>query len=114
MWDVEAIKSAVVAAVVAFAGSTVFYQLIRIGIKKLVEKLTGAVVELKNQNILTQEQSDKLIGEMVERESQLLDKVGEILDKLPEADAIHRIDVYFNGIADKIDAFLDEIESDDE
>ena len=52
---------------------------------------------------------DKSIGEMVERESQLLDKVGEILDKLPEADAINRIDVYFNGIVDKIDAFLSKI-----
>lgn len=109
VWDVEAIKSAVVAAIVTFAGSTVFYQIVKIGIKKLVEKLISSVDKLKEERILTDKQHDDAITEIMKRETQLTNKVGEVLDKLPEADAINRIDQYWQGVADKIDNFLSEV-----
>ena len=52
MWDIEVVKSAIVAAVVGFFGTGLFYKIVKIGIRKLVEKLTLSVGELKNQNIL--------------------------------------------------------------
>ena len=38
MWDIEVVKSAIVAAVVGFFGTGLFYKIVKIGIRKLVEK----------------------------------------------------------------------------
>ena len=114
MWDAEVIKSTVVAVIVAFAGSGMFYALIKLGIKKLIEKLTGAVGSLKDEQVITQSQYDKYIAEMQRRETQLVDKVGEVLDKLPDPSAISRIDTFWQGVSERIELFLDEIERDDE
>lgn len=110
MWDIEVVKSAIVAAVVGFLGTSLFYKIVKIGIRKLVEKLTLSVGELKNQNILTQEQHDVAIAEVIKRETQLLDKVDDVLNKLPDAGDISDIAVYFNGIMNKIDVFLSEVD----
>ena len=112
--DADTVKNIVVALGVAFVSSGLFHQIFKAAMKKLVEKLTGTVGELKNQNIITQEQYDKLISEMINRETQLTDKVGEVLDKLPEAEAISRIDIYWQGVSARIEQFLNEIEGDDE
>lgn len=110
MWDIEAVKSAIVAAVVAFVGSAVFYEIVRAAIRKMVEKLTGAVTTLKDEQKITQTQYDKYINYVNEREEKLISRVGDILDKIPDADALARVDVYFSSIQNKIDAFLSEVD----
>lgn len=111
MWDVEVIKAAIIGGAVAFFSSGLFYQIVKLGINKLVGNLTLSVGKLKEQNVITQEQHDMAVSEIIKRESQLLDKVEDVLDKLPNANSINNIDAYFGSIASKIDAFLDGMDS---
>lgn len=114
MWDIETIKSFIVAVLAGFIGSSLFTAIVKASIRKIIEKLTGAVGDLKDENIITQEQHDKFVTYINERDDKLIDRIGDLLNKIPDPTQQAWMYNYLHSIADKIDDFLNAEDGDDE
>lgn len=113
-FNIESIKSLIVAGAVAFIGSGAFFAIVKAAIKKLVEKLTGAVGDLKAENVITQKQHDDFIGYVNARDDKLIDKIEGLLGAIPSAERMDWMYGYLHGLSEKIDDFLNDEEDEDE
>lgn len=112
MWDIETIKALIVAGLAGFIGSGAFTAIVRASIKKLTEKLTGTVSTLRDENIITQQQHDDFTKYINDRDDKLIDKIGDLLAKIPDPTQQAWMYNYLHSIADKIDDFLNDEETD--
>lgn len=112
--DTEVIKSLIVAGLAGFVGSGAFSAIVRASIKKLVEKLTGAVGALKDEQVITQKQHDDFVTYINERDDKLIERITDLLHKIPDPTQQAWMYDYLRSIPEKIDAFLNEEAGDDE
>lgn len=113
-WDIEVIKALIVAVIAGFIGSGAFTAIVRASIKKIVEKLTGVVGSLRDENVVTQEQHDKFISYITERDDKLIDKITDLLHKIPDPEQQAWMFNYLQSVAKNIDDFLNDDGSDGE
>lgn len=108
--NIEEIKSLIVAGAVAFIGSGAFFAIVKAAIRKLIEKLTGAVGALKDEQVITQKQHDDFIGYVNARDDKLINKIEGLLKAIPSAERMDWMYSYLHGVSEKIDAFLNDDE----
>lgn len=113
-FDIEAIKSLIVASVMGFISGGGLFLIVKAAIKKLVEKLTGAVGALKDEQVITQKQHDDFLSYVNARDDKLIDKIEGLLGAIPSAERMDWMYTYLHGVSDKIDAFLNNEDGDDE
>lgn len=113
-FDIEAIKSLIVAGVMGFISGGGLFLIVKAGIKKLIEKLTGAVGALKDEQVITQKQHDDFLGYINERDDKLINKIEGLLSAIPSAERMDWMYTYLHSVSEKIDAFLNEEAGDDE
>ncbi|MDY0104253.1 MAG: hypothetical protein RBS07_15065 [Lentimicrobium sp.] len=112
--DTEVIKSLIVAGLAGFVGSGAFSAIVRASIKKIIQKLVGTVGELKDENIISQQKHDAFVTYINKRDDKLIERITDLLHKIPDPTQQAWMYDYLRSIPEKIDAFLNEEAGDDE